>query len=125
MSMWKNIDLKRIGDAQELTIQPRRDDGSLRAPLPIWVVRDGDELFIRSYKGDAGAWYRAAKSSLAGHVEAGGVESDVEFSVEHDESLNDRIDTAYRTKYAAYGDAYVGPMVSPTARATTLKLTPC
>ncbi|MFF3906797.1 DUF2255 family protein [Streptomyces sp. NPDC001848] len=36
--------------------------------------------------------------------------------------INDRIDTAYRTKYGRYGGAYVNPMVA--ARSTTLRLVP-
>ena len=119
---WQNTELVRIADAEELTIQPRRPDGSLRAPLPIWVVREGDELYVRSYKGDAGAWYRTAKASHAGHVRAGGVEADVEFGEEGDSALNDRIDEAYRAKYQRYGDSYMAAINSPTSRATTLRL---
>ncbi len=34
------------------------------------------------------------------------------------------LDAAYRTKYQRYGENYVGLVVSPGARATTLKLVP-
>lgn len=37
--------------------------------------------------------------------------------------VNDAIDAAYRTKYGRYA-SYVRPMISPEARATTLKLVP-
>jgi hypothetical protein len=121
---WQNTDLNRIAEAQELTIQARRADGSLRNPLPIWVVRAGDELYIRSYKGDAAAWYRTALAGRAGHVSAGGVEADVEFGEATDGALNDQIDEAYRAKYASYGASYTDAMTSDTSRATTLRLTP-
>lgn len=124
MTAWTNTDLASIGDATELTIQPKRADGSLRAPLPIWVVREGDDVYIRSYKGDGAAWYRAAKASSAGHISAGGVDADVEFTPVADPATNDRVDAAYSTKYRSYGASYIGPMTAPTARATTLKLTP-
>jgi hypothetical protein len=39
-------------------------------------------------------------------------------------TINDQIDAAYRSKYRSYGGAYVGPMVSAAARATTLRLLP-
>ena len=119
---WQDTDLARIADAEELTIQPQRADGSLRNPLPIWVVRAGDELYIRSYKGDAASWYRTVKASHAGHVSAGGVEADVEFGEETDGTVNDRIDEAYRAKYGRYGANYVDAINSPTSRATTLRL---
>jgi hypothetical protein len=42
---------------------------------------------------------------------------------ETDPGTNDQIDAAYREKYRRYS-AYVPPMISPEARATTLRLTP-
>lgn len=124
MTAWTSDELDRIGDATELTIQAQRADGTLRKPLPIWVVRDGDQLYVRSYRGESGAWYRAARGSRAGHIQAEGVEKDVTFVSATDAVTNDRIDEAYRTKYRSYGAAYIGPMTTPTARATTLELTP-
>ena len=58
-----------------------------------------------------------------GRIWAGGVDKDVTF-VDADPDINDAIDAAYRTKYRRYADSYVPPMISPAARATTLKLVP-
>ena len=77
---WRADELDRIGSADELAIAPRRADGGLRRPVPIWVVRVGDELYVRSWRGDDGAWYGAAKARGQGHVSSGGVERDVEFA---------------------------------------------
>ena len=68
MSDWTAADLDRIGSATELEITTRRADGSLRPYVPIWVVRVGDELYVRSWRGDGGRWYRAAKASGEGHI---------------------------------------------------------
>jgi hypothetical protein len=46
---WTPDELNRISRAEELEIAPQRRDGSLRRPLPIWVVRVGDDLFVRSW----------------------------------------------------------------------------
>ncbi|MGY1439433.1 DUF2255 family protein [Streptomyces reniochalinae] len=120
---WNNSDLETIASADELEISPQRRDGSLRRPTTVWVVRDGDELYVRSWRGGDGAWWRTAHSSHAGRVTAGGVTKDVVFTDENDAAVNDRVDDAYRTKYQRYS-AYVGPMVADPARATTLRLTP-
>jgi hypothetical protein len=57
-------------------------------------------------------------------MRAGGVDKDGTF-VDADPSSNDAIDAAYRTKYhRRYAYSYVPPMLSPDARATTLKLVP-
>ena len=123
MTTWTSDALSKIGAAEELEIAPRRGDGTLRNPVTIWVVRVGDSLYIRSYRGQSGAWFRAAQRSHAGRILAGGVEQDVTFVAETDPGLNDQIDTAYHSKYSRYPQ-YVAPMVIAEVRATTLKLVP-
>lgn len=39
MTTWTDDELAKIGGAEELEIAPWRSDGSLRRPVPIWVVR--------------------------------------------------------------------------------------
>ena len=124
MSRWTSSDLNKIGTAEELEIASVRRDGTLSKPVTIWVVRTGDDLYVRSYKGDAGAWFRAAQARHEGHIRAGGVEKDVTFVEETDPGTNDQIDAAYRTKYRRYSGQYVDPMVGPEAQATTIKLVP-
>ncbi|MFC8262493.1 DUF2255 family protein [Streptomyces sp. NPDC057291] len=123
MTTWTPDELSRIASADELNIRPRRTDGSLRPPTPIWVVRDGDNLYVRAYRGRSGAWFRTARATHTGHIAAGDVDRDVAFTEVDDPVLAERLDGAYRTKYARYS-AYVPPMVADTARAATLRLTP-
>jgi len=122
MTTWTPEELDRIAGAEELRIQPRRADGTLHSPVSIWVVRDGDDLYVRSYRGSGGAWYRTAQASHEGRIQAGGVTKDVSFA-EVDDAVNNPVDTAYHTKYGRYS-SYVAPMVAPAARKTTLKLVP-
>lgn len=122
MTTWTNDELTRIEHAEELQMAPSRSDGTPRPPVPLWVVRDGDDLYVRSFRGSAGAWYRAARASHEGRIRSGGVDKDVTLVEVTDPGVNDRIDTAYRTKYGHYGASYVDPMVA--SRDTTLKLVP-
>ena len=46
MSAWTEEELGRIDAEDELRISTRRRDGTLRAPVTIWVVRLGDDVFI-------------------------------------------------------------------------------
>ena len=123
MTTWKENELNKIGNASELRIAPQRSDGTLRNPLPIWVVRVGDDLYVRSYRGPKGSWFRAAQRSQAGHIQAGGVQKDVTFVAETDAAVNDAVDAAYQEKYGRYPQ-YVAPLVNNEGRATTLKLVP-
>jgi hypothetical protein len=45
---WTDADLAHFGDAEEVRIAGMCEDGSLRAPVIVWVVRVGDELYTRS-----------------------------------------------------------------------------
>ncbi len=124
MAMWTSDELAKIGTAEELQIVSLRRDGTLRNPVTIWVVRVGDELYVRAYKGRTGPWFRGTQVRHEGHIRAGGVEKDVTFVEEAAPGLNDRIDAAYRSKYKNYGPQYVDPMVTPQAREATIKLVP-
>jgi hypothetical protein len=105
-----------------VTVQ--RTDRTLRNPLPIWVVRVGDDLYVRSYKGTGSLWYRGIQATRAGHIQSGSVDKDVTFVDEADPAIGDAIDAAYRDKYRSYGAGYVDPMLAATARGATLKLVP-
>ena len=119
---WTNDELDRIGAADELHIAPLGADGKPLRPVPIWVVRVGDDLYVRSWRGDDGAWYRAAKARREGRVSAGGVDKEATF-VDARAGIAGAVDDAYREKYARY-PSYVPPMLSDQARATTLELVP-
>jgi hypothetical protein len=123
MTTWTSDELTKIENAEELDLASRRGDGRLRKPVTIWVVRHGDGLYVRSWRGRTAIWFRGTQDRREGHIRAGGVDKDVLF-VEAPNDLNDAIDAAYRMKYRRYADSYVPPMISPQARATTLKLVP-
>ncbi len=124
MTVWTSDELNKIGKADELQIASRRRDGTLRDPVTIWVVRVGDELYVRAYKGRSGPWFRGTQARHEGHIRAGGVDKDVTFVEEADPGIHSQIDTAYRSKYKNYGAQYVDPIVTPQAREATIKLVP-
>jgi hypothetical protein len=80
--------------------------------VTIWVVRHGDDLYVRSFKGRDGAWFRGTQVRHEGHIRAGGVDKDVAFE-EDDHAIDDEIDAAYCSKYHQYGARYVDPHGRP------------
>ena len=125
MPEWTSDELNKIGTAEELEIASLRQDGTLRKPTTIWVVRVSDDLYVRSAYGCTSTWFRSTRVRHEGGIRAGGVEKEVSFvDAGTDPNLNDQIDTAYRTKYRRYEETYVKPMVSLEARSTTITLVP-
>ena len=123
MTTWTSDELNKIGTAEELEIASLRRDGTLRNPVTIWVVRHGDDLYVRSVNGRAGAWFRGTQVRHEGRIQAGGIDKDVTF-VGADPDINHQIDAAYRTKYRRYAASIVSRIVSPAARSATIKLVP-
>lgn len=125
MAAWISDELNKIGNAEELEIASLRSDGTLRKARTIWVVRVGDELFVRSVNGRGSDWFRGVLTRHEGRIEAGGVKKDVSFvEVGTDDQIHDRIDEVYRTKYRRYAANIVNTTVTPQARSATVKLVP-
>lgn len=127
MAAWTNDELSKIGGADELEIASLRRDGSLRRRVTIWVVRSGDDLYVRSVNGRDSAWFRGAQERHEGRVWAGGVEKDVAFSdvdMDADPTLSNQIDAAYRGKYRRYAASIVNSTTTPQARGATIRLMP-
>jgi hypothetical protein len=123
MATWTKSELTQIAKADELQLASRRRDGTLRSPVTMWVVRDGDDLYVRSIHGRDGSWFRGTRVRHDGHIRSGGVDRDVRFA-DADTAVGDRIDAAYRSKYHGYASNIVDTVVNSQARAATVKLVP-
>jgi hypothetical protein len=124
MAAWKTDELARIGGAEEVEIEVRGRDNGLRPPVTVWLVRMGDDLYVRSaVKGRSAVWFRAVRERHDGRVAGGGAKKDVRFE-EADPSVNDQVDAAYRTKYRRYAGRILDSCLTPEARATTLRIVP-
>jgi len=123
MAAWTADELARIGKADELQIASRRRDGSLRPFVTIWVVRSGDEVYVRSAYGYENGWFQRAMSTGEGRIRAGGMERDVAFE-QPGAAVDADLHIVYHAKYDRYGPSIVGTVVSPEAARSTLRLVP-
>lgn len=119
---WTSDELDAIRTAEELNLASVRGDGTLRRPVTMWVVHDGDDVYVRSVNGRGSSWFRAAQTRHQAYIRAGGVEKDVEL-VETDERT-EAVDAAYREKYGRRYPTIVPSIVASQARAATLRLVP-
>jgi hypothetical protein len=122
MSGWSKTELQKIADTDDLHISPFREDGTTYGtPTWIWSVAVDDALYVRAYNGRDSRWYQAAMRQQAGRITAAGLTKEVGFEAVEG-PINDRIDDAYRAKYA--GSPYLAPMIDPRARSATVKILP-
>ena len=120
---WNPELLHRIDAADDLKIAPYHPDGQTTGtPTWIWEVALDGGLFVRAYSGVRSRWHQAALAQQAGRVHAAGQVLEVGFAPVHDAALQERIDAAYRAKYAR--SPYLAPMVGATARAATVEILP-
>jgi hypothetical protein len=122
MAAWADDELARIEAAEELEIAPRKRDETLRRPVPIWVVRADDDLYVRAAYGPRSGWHRVARTTREARVRAGGVEKDVAVE-DADDSVCDQVDAAYRARYGRYANIVDG-ITDAQASASTLRLVP-
>jgi hypothetical protein len=119
---WSKEELQKIAETDDLHISPFREDGkTYGTPTSIWSVVVNGGLYVRSYSGQSGRWYQAAIQQKSGRITAAGMTKEVVFEPVNG-PINDRIDDAYRAKYAS--SPYLKPMVSAGAHAATVKLMP-
>ena len=115
--------LALLDEAIEVDILTPRRDGSTSS-RPIWIVVVDGEVYVRSYRGESGAWFRRARADGAATLEAGGRTIDVAAElVPRDETLDQRISDAFREKYGARSPGPTEAMVTPEVIATTMRLT--
>ena len=122
MGEWQQQDLDLIAASDDLHIAPFRSDGKTYGTLTwIWSVVVDGALYVRAYNGTNSRWHKAAITQKAGRITAAGLTKEVMFEPVEG-ALNQRIDEAYRAKYAV--SPYLAAMIGARAHAATIRITP-
>jgi len=111
--------LHHLADVEEIRIGFRRLDGSTRS-VPIWVVRVGDDLYVRSVRGPDGGWYRRLRANPDGEVWDGEHRHRVRAEAVTDWGTLDEVTRAYATKYGT--SPFVQPLLGGRSVQATLRL---
>jgi hypothetical protein len=123
MTEWNPSQARAIAAPHEVRVATRRPDGTLRPPTTIWIVRDGERVFIRSTNGRDADWFRAAAATGAGQILAGPETYDVVFTEVTDDRELAAADSGYRDKYRQYATV-VAHLEEDGPRSATLQVTP-
>lgn len=109
--------LDRTGEVDVETRSPR---GSTHA-VPIWLVVDGDDVFIRAVRGPTSRWYRELVAG-PGAIVVKGQRIPVRAIAAADGDSVKRASDGYRKKYRKGGS--LDSMLVPPVLPTTLRLEP-
>ena len=118
---FEESDLAAIAAAEEVDIETRTASGESRRTI-IWIVRDGDDVYVRSVRGPRGRWYREALADpeVGIHVEGRRVAARAVPAA--DDASVEACSEALRVKYR--GDYSLGSMLEAENLPTTMKLVP-
>ena len=116
--------LERWQKAPEIEIETSRGDGAAVHRTVIWIVVDGDDVFVRSVRGAAGRWYREVQSNPRGAVHDGGRRVEVEAEPAADPKTVQRVSDLLRQKYEGRWPGPTSSMLREEILPTTLRLRP-
>lgn len=114
--------LRRLSHEREVEIETALPDGTPRRTV-IWVMVDGVDVFVRSWRGDRGYWYQSATDPSAQvALIVDGERLPVAVHDATDDRSVARASRQLELKYA--GDASLPGMLRPSVLGTTLRLAP-
>ena len=106
--------------ANEVDIETRSPKGTTHS-VPIWIVVDGDDVFVRAVNGPTSRWYREIVSG-PGALVVNGKRIPVRAVAAADSASVKRASDGYRKKYRK--GAPLDSMLVPPVLPTTIRLEP-
>jgi hypothetical protein len=113
--------LVHVADSEEIIIGFNRPDGRDRS-THVWVVRAGDDIYVRSMYGERGGWFRRLSADPEGYVRDGSHLHPVLAERVTDPEVLDAVTRSYAEKYK--DRPYVGSLRTDETRNATFRLVP-
>jgi hypothetical protein len=112
-------DLALLDRTEEVEIETRAPDGPVHRTI-IWIVVDGEDVFVRSVNGEGARWFREAVARPDIGLEAGRTTIAARIEPAADPASIARCSAALEAKYAA--DPALRLMLRPNTLPTTLRV---
>ncbi len=111
--------LSELNDVREVAIRTEKHP---KSAVVIWVAVTDDEVFVRSWRGTKGRWYRDLASGGPATLEFAGRRLPVQAIPPNDSTAVARVSRAFLRKYQPSSHAH--EMVRSEVLPTTLRLDP-
>lgn len=116
---FRQIDLHDLDIAREVRIETQDQQGDVRSTI-VWVVVDGEDVFVRSVRGERGRWWRDAMAHRDITIDDSGRRLEGNLIPVSDAASIARVDGAITRKYA--NDEGHDSMLTDEARQTTARV---
>jgi hypothetical protein len=115
--------IELIGATRQVEIETQRPSGERRRTI-VWIVTDGNDVYVRSVRGSAGRWYRDLVANPNGALHIGGDRVGVRVTPAADPASVALVSDLFRAKYGRTSRASTESMIQPHTLETTLRLHP-
>ncbi len=116
--------VNQINDIEEVDIETQGDTAGTTHRTTIWVVIDGSDVYIRSYRGPAGRWYREITGRPSAVLHVGTQRIPVRAVPATDEHTIAQVSNEYLRKYAERYPVEARAMLGEETLPMTLRLEP-
>ena len=116
--------LWKLAESDEVEIETRRDGKSAAHRTVIWIVPTEDGVYIRSYWGKRGRWYREAIANPQVVIHVGRRRARARAIPESSSKVIREVNAAYREKYGERWPDDTEAMMKRSLLPTTLRLEP-
>jgi hypothetical protein len=118
---FREEDLAALAAAEEIEIETRAAAGAVHRTV-VWPLVKDDVVYLRSYRGENGRWYREAMADPVVALHLGGrrVAARVEPATDADSvrACSEALEVKYRDSYS------LAAMLAPSVLPTTIRLVP-
>jgi hypothetical protein len=108
----------------EVDIETSRGPGAPVHRVTIWIVVDGDNVYVRSVRGPQGRWYREISAYPAAAIHANRRRVPVQAQTATDPATVSRVSDLLTNKYQQRWPGPTAGMLREETLPTTLRLTP-
>jgi hypothetical protein len=116
--------LQTLDRTNEIDIETSRADGAPVHKVTIWIVVDGDTVYIRSVRGPTGRWYRELVANPRGAIHVGGRRIAIQAEPADDADTIARVSDALTRKYEQRWPGPLASMLLEAVLPTTMRLEP-
>ncbi len=122
MKYFDEEQLQRLAQTKGVVIETRLSSQAPSRQTPIWVIVEENNVYVRSYRGQAGRWYQEIIAFPFATLHVNGEQLAVRAVRITDEATISRVSHALLQKYPT--SSYARPMVQDEIVGTTLRLEP-